>query len=325
MVTRPPDDSAPGLDARLDAEAAAWLARLRGPRRTEATERGLRAWLATDPAHAAAFSRATEVWDLIGGAGAQLDRSLGSRRTGMARWPMAMAAGLALVACLIGGGVLFTGGPAYRTQVGEQQSVILSDGTRLTLNTDSRVRVRYSAGLRRVELDQGEAMFEVAKNPARPFVVVAAGDEVRALGTVFVVRRDQARLAVTLVEGRVSVSEPGKAGRRVLAVLTPGQRLTVRPEAGSGIDHPRIEAVTAWRRGQVMFDDVSLLDAAEELNRYGGRRIVVGDPSLGAMKISGVFSTSDPGAFAAAAAQLLDLSVRSDDGRVVLERADARG
>jgi transmembrane sensor len=209
--------------------------------------------------------------------------------------------------------------------VGEQQTVRLSDGTRLTLNTDSRVVIRFSAGQRRVALLKGEAMFEVAKNPHRPFIVLASGEEVRALGTVFLVRKDAADVKVTLVEGKVSVTAPGKSERRLVAVLAPGQRLTLRDQAAAAaIDRPKLDAVTAWRRGQVMFDDVSLREAAAELNRYGGRRILVGDPSLDGLKISGVFSTSDPEAFAAAASQLLGLSVRSDAHGMILERSAAR-
>jgi transmembrane sensor len=321
-VGRTPDTTAP--DPRLDAEAAAWLSRLQDSARTPATEHAFKAWLAADSAHAAAFSRATDVWDLIGGAGALVDRSAPSRRP--ARHPQwALAATLAAVTCLAAAGLFATRDPTYRTRTGEQQSVTLSDGTRVTLNTDSKLTVDYRPGERRVKLERGEAMFEVAKNPNRPFIVAAAGEEVKALGTVFVVRRDSARVAVTLVEGKISVSAPERSQRRVLAVLGPGQRLTVRPEAGSAIDHPKLEAITAWRRGQVMFDDSSLIDAAAEMNRYGARRVVVGDPSLGGLRISGVFATSDPAAFAQAMAQIYGRSVRPEADDLVLEKATGRG
>lgn len=320
MVTSAGEAGGTAADPRIEAEAAAWLARLRGPQRSPQAERAFRAWLAADPRHEDVFSRATELWDLVGGAGAPLDRA---PQPWLARRPLALAAALAALACLAGGGAVLMRDPTYHTRIGEQQSVVLSDGTRMTLNTDSRVVVRYSAGLRRVKLDRGEAMFEVAKNPRRPFIVVAAGEQVRALGTVFTVRRDGPGVAVTLIEGRVSVSEKTGASPRLVAMLAPGQRLTVRPDAGSAVDRPRLEAVTAWRRGQVVFDDTSLLDAAQELNRYGGRRILVGDPSVGSMRISGIFSASDPDTFAAVASQALGLSVHADDRGLVLTRARA--
>jgi transmembrane sensor len=185
------------------------------------------------------------------------------------------------------------------------------------------VAVHYAAGERRIRLDRGEALFEVAKNPARPFIVVAGDEQVRALGTVFMVRRGAAAVAVTLLEGKVSVTTPERSDHRPSTVLAPGQRLTVRAEVGAALDRPKLDAVTAWRRGQAVFDNTALIDAAAELNRYGGRTLVIGDPSLSGLKVSGGFATSDTAEFAAAVAALYDLSIEQDGDRIVLVKNTA--
>jgi transmembrane sensor len=306
----------------VTAEAAAWLARLQGPARTPAAESAFKDWLAADAAHARAFARVTDVWDVLPGA-ATYGQAKARPRPARAI-SVLVAASLAVL--VIGGGLAgyLMRHPSYRTEMGEQRTVALADGTRVTLNTDSRLVVDYRPGERIVRLTRGEALFEVAKNPARPFIVQAGDEQVRALGTTFEVRTDHAKVAVTLIEGRVEVSKhpPGAASVRV-AVLSPGERVVVRPDAPTSpaaIDRPKVEAVTAWRRGEVMFDDVSLADAITELNRYGDSHIVVADPALAAIRVSGVFETHDPAEFADAMAQLYGLRVEHDGDQIALAK-----
>ena len=118
-----------------------------------------------------------------------------------------MMAAAALVALVVGG-VLYWRSLGITTELGEQRNLTLSDGTRVALNTATKIRVRYDNAARRVELERGEALFEVAKVPARPFVVIAGGRRVTAVGTSFVVRRDNEEVAVTLLEGKVTVTIP---------------------------------------------------------------------------------------------------------------------
>ena len=311
------------------AEAAAWLARLQGEGRTPATEAAFKDWLA-DPAHAKAFSRATETWEIIPGAAAlrpeRAARPMHHSRPRLGRRGGLLAPALVaatLIVAVVGAGAAFLArDPVYATAVGHQQSLTLDDGTRVALNTGSRLVVDYSRATRRVRLERGEAMFEVIKDARRPFIVVAGDEQVRALGTAFVVRRDRGRVAVVLVEGRVEVSRKAQDQAKPvrLAVLSPGERLTVRADAGVALDRPKLEAATAWRRGQVMFDDSSLIDAVAELNRYGGAQVVVGDPSLAGLRVSGVFAAQDPDAFAEAVAQLHGLRREAVDDRIVLRR-----
>jgi transmembrane sensor len=308
----------------IEAEAAAWLARLNGGARTAATDQAYQAWLAADPAHVAAAERAQAIWEKLPGVGEMIEDQepihQPIHRPMRSRVPMiaALAAAAAIVVV-----IPFAAGHdvTYETRVGELRTINLSDGSRVSLNTGTRVVVDYRRGERRVRLEQGEAFFEVAKNPERPFLVTAGDETVRALGTAFLVKRSGEDVAVTLVEGKVEVRAQG--ARKVLskAVLTPGQRLTVQHENGLAYDRPAIEAVTAWRRGEAVFDNATLLSAAAELNRYGMNRVVVADPEVGSLRISGVFSTRDPAEFAAVASQVHGLKVdKNANGVIVLKR-----
>nr|WP_257215131.1 FecR domain-containing protein [Sphingomonas sp. R-74633] len=199
---------------------------------------------------------------------------------------------------------------AYSTAIGEQKVATLEDGSRIALNTDSSVEVRYDAKERLVELDRGEAMFEVAHNSARPFLVRAGDKQVRAVGTSFVVRREGGTVIVTLLQGKVSVTDIRPAATKPLPTyLNPGDRLRAPLEGPAQIDAQPADIATAWRRGQAMFSDTPLADAVIELNRYGGPRLIVDDPRLAGLRISGVFATNDTGEFARAVAALHGLRV----------------
>jgi transmembrane sensor len=295
------------------AEAGAWLARLQGPERTAASEAAFKAWLASDVANARAFAQVTEAWELVPGAA----RPAAKPRRSLA--PLAMAASL-ILAVAAGGTAYLLRDPVYETVVGGHRTVTLNDGTRVSLNTDSRMVIDYRRHERRVRLERGEALFEVAKNKARPFIVEAGEENVRALGTTFVVRRDAAKVEVTLIEGRVEVSKP-KAARASasVSVLSPGQRATVRG-AKVALDRPQLKAVIAWRHGELLFDDVSLLTAAAEVNRYGETHVVLGDPNLNEIRVSGVFETGAPNEFAVAIATLHGLKTETAGADIILTR-----
>jgi transmembrane sensor len=304
------------------AEAAAWLVRLQQANRDAATESAFKEWM-RDPAHARAFAHATAVWEIIPGAARVGKTTAPPARGGVSRLlPTLVMAGLAVTIIVGGLAAYLTRNPVYTTKVGEMETVTLSDGTRVALNTDSKLVVAYTRAERRLRLERGEAMFEVTKNPQRPLVVQAGQEQVRALGTTFTVRRDREKLAVVLLEGRVEVGRrvAGRSQVSRVAVLAPGQRLTVRSDAGAAVDYPKIETAIAWRRGELMFDGAPLLDAVAELNRYGGAQVQVGDPTLAALHVSGVFQTHDPAEFALAIAELHHLRVVRDGDTLVLWR-----
>lgn len=315
---------------RTAAEAAAWLARLESTGRTEATEAGLRAWLDADASHRTAFERAMDLWAILPGAAALRDGydsrpappPTFGRKMGAHARSLALVASLLLVAVISGWWVLQQP-TSYTTVVGEQKVATLEDGTRIALNTDTHLSVRYEEKKRSIVLDDGEAMFEVARNPARPFIVTAGNKSVTAIGTSFIVRKTGGVVTVTLISGKVRIdTHPASAGAPAVqsTMLTPGERFAVAGDAAAMVTPVSSEAATAWRRGQVIFNDTPLSAAIAELNRYGGPQIDVGDPRLGGLTVSGVFATNDTAEFADAVAALHGLAVDRDAGRIRLGR-----
>ena len=313
----------------IDAEAAMWLARVQRGLGSPEQERALADWLEEDGRHRAAFGRACEIWDLIPGSlePALLDR--GPEPLGVIAPPKARVArrvaAMAMLALLFLTAAPISGlrGDRYETGTGEQRMVRLADGTRVTLNTNSAIAVDYDSGQRSVRLERGEALFEVSKDPARPFVVQHRQERVRALGTTFVVRDGREQTAVTLIEGRVEVSHKPRGGTgaaRRIAILTPGERITLTAKAGAVVDHPALNIVTAWQKGEVMFDDTRLIDAAAEFNRYVDDREIVTDPSVASVRLSGVFATRDPMQFAETVALLHQLNVEIRGNEIHLSR-----
>jgi transmembrane sensor len=206
----------------------------------------------------------------------------------------------------------------------------LNDGTRILLNTDTRLILEESDSRRHVRLERGEALFEVTKDPMRPFVVTTGGKDVVALGTSFIVRHESNRLAVTLMEGRVAVSpvpalQTGAEVRTTGATndqvfLEPGQRLTVQGRELPVLDHPPLEIVAAWRRGEVVLENTRLQDAVEEMNRYSEFKLVIEDPSVADIRISGLFRTGDSVRFAHAVAETYRLAVKREPRRILISQ-----
>jgi transmembrane sensor len=342
------DDRPPVVSPEVAAEAAVWVARLHGPSRSRDMERECLAWQARSAAHRHAFERCTETWQdvpriSLATAYAAGARSSDSSRRGGAWWRghRRLAAGLALGVFVLGGGLSllvqqWRSAGVYATGVGEQRVVVLGDGTRMSLNTASRVRVELGSSIRLVSVqDGGEVLFEVARDPRRPFMVRAGGSEIVAVGTSFSVRVDRSSragrdsLSVTLLEGKVTVRPVAEGGGSGVApgspvAMQPGERLTLAKAEGAAKvvlarDRPRADQVLAWRRSEAVFDDVSLNDAVAEMNRYSRTPIVlVSDPATGTRRVSGQFRTGDNLAFATAVAAVHGLVLREQPGRLEL-------
>jgi transmembrane sensor len=217
----------------------------------------------------------------------------------------------------------------YSTNVGEQRWLTLTDGSVIELNARSRVKVEYTSDARRVDLLEGQALFHVAKNKQRPFIVDTGDTRVRAVGTSFDVYRAKNGTVVTVIEGRVAVGtsqQPTRAGssgsqseraalgsysaRRVgressssgaggLAatgeiLIAAGEQLVVTPAAVPQPKPADIATVTAWSRKSLVFDASPLTSVAEEFNRYSVRPLVIEDAALADFRVSGVFSSVDP-------------------------------
>ncbi len=317
------------LSREVRAEASAWIAKLHGAERSPELEEDFRSWLGASTENARAFEHMTEIWDAIaqvdvGGMPRPVDREpLDRFDHPKRRLDFALVAACALVIALgVAWFVMMDG--TYSTGIGEQRIVNLDDGSRIHLNSATTIDVDIGRTARRLRLVRGEAFFDVAKDPTRPFIVTAGEHSVTALGTSFVVRFDPHRLAVTLVEGRVAVAEQGvvkddntpvrslqsgasEAGN--IVVLEPGERVTF-PEGGSAtIDLPRADATAAWRRGEVVLNDTPLSDAVVEMNRYQRQQIVLEGDDLGRLPISGIYRAGNNEDFANAVAVVYGLEV----------------
>jgi len=188
----------------------------------------------------------------------------------------------------------------YQTIAGERRVITLSDGSKLSLDANSEVTVRYGKHDRSLHLLKGQARFDVAHDRKRPFSVVAGNQRVVATGTAFNIDMAGPKVLVTLIEGHVVVLEetggivtgsPAASPRTIS--LRAGQQLSVAPSLPPEIAPADVRRVTAWTVGQLMFDDEPLSSVVERVNRYGGMQIVIADPQVGAMKISGVFNAGD--------------------------------
>lgn len=343
-------EEAPHVTRAIAAEAALWVARLHGPSRTREMELQCLQWQAQSAAHRHAFERCTDTWMEVPNAArlGGFSSGLGGESPGEgssgggAPGPRRLLLQLAVVAAVAaaGTGWLLTGeADDYRTEVGEAKSVMLADGTRMSLNTDTRVEVDLGPKRRLVQVAGGEVAFEVAKDAARPFVVRVGGSEVEALGTVFAVRLLPSEpLAVTLVEGRVAVRASARAGADAVAppqplVMKPGDRVVLTRALGPGaavaprLDRPRLDQVLAWQRNEAVFDGASLADAVAEMNRYSRTPVVL----VGALAradgtgwlVSGQFRTGDNAGFARALATLHGLTLQQKAGRLELSQGTA--
>lgn len=307
----------------VQAEAAAWLARLHSDQ-DAAVREALDAWLMEDPAHAAAFERAKEIWAILPRAARSSEVEINLRSSGQLQPWLRPALAIAASLVLGLGALWWSIGAAgdYVTRPGEQQVATLGDGSRIALNTDSRIDVRFGADSRRITLDRGEAMFEVARDADRPFIVVAGDTRVEALGTVFTVRRNDDEVIVTLIKGEVAVTRDSPAARGASEsrmVMRPGERLTKPATGPTRVESTSVERATAWRRGQTIFDDTPLGEAVTELNRYGGPQVMIEDPRVAALPVSGVFTTNALD-FAQAVADLHHLTVERDGDTLLLQR-----
>jgi transmembrane sensor len=238
------------------------------------------------------------------------------RRPVWNRWKFAVAA---LLIVVIGGFLWWNPDrPAlqrYATAHGEQKTWRLADNSVLRLNTDSAVTVRYRPAERLIEIDRGQAFFEVAHEPTRRFRVVAGATNIVAVGTQFDVYRDRASTVVTVVEGQVTVA-PDSTLSRTLHVTAGGQ---VRVTAGTLPDRTTpvdAERSTAWLRRQIAFDQESLGAVAAEFNRYGAVPIKIETASLNTLMISGVFAADDTETFLAFLRTLDDVTVETTSTQI---------
>lgn len=302
-------------------EAASWFAGNRTSASAETAE-DFDSWLSADSANQAAYAAAEAIWSDLDTvlapyrepAPASVPARSGFLAKGAGRWAALGAACIAILLATVF--FLRPGGEMFSTAVGAQQVAVLDDGTRVSLNTATRLKVSYGDQRRVVRFDHGEALFDVARDPARPFVVAVDDYRVTALGTSFVVRRDAKGAWVTLIEGSVRVTGAG-AGE---TVLKPGERLMFADDA-TRIDRPELNRLTAWRHGELVFDRTPLPEAVYEINRYTDTPIVVNDPQARSRHVTGSFRVHRSEEFAKSIAALYGLKAERREDSIVLEPA----
>jgi transmembrane sensor len=347
----------------IEARAAELLARRESDRWSPSDEAELQAWLDASTAHRVAFLRVEAAWEAMGrlkALGAGLPRRTvptpetlesiqpgtanvrpmepapvplpppAARRSYRAIAGIAASVVVAIGLALASYRALFAG-ERYATPVGAVASLPLADGSRMTLNSGSKVRVLFSERRRQVDLSQGEAFFEVAHDGQRPFVVHAGKQRIVAVGTQFSVRRTGDEVQVVVTEGRVRVdtgegpggtaSVPDAARERIAPiVLSAGGVARARKDEVVVDERPVAEAeeILSWRSGYVFFRDTRLDEAVAEFNRYNTRQIVIGDPEVAAMTLTGKFRATNSDAFVNLLEQTYGVEVERTDARVVL-------
>jgi transmembrane sensor len=334
--------------ADTEERASDWLIRRDSGHWTQVEQSQLHQWLDASTENRVAFLRLELAWEECArlkalGAGVPGDEPpppgrwnitpfFDSPRPAVVRtrgWRFAVAASV-LLAVLVGvGGYRLQGHGTdrYVTPVGGRASVPMIDGSKITLNTNSQLRVALTATLRRVDLHQGEAFFEVAKDGQRPFWVAAGKKRIVAVGTKFSVRRDGDDIEVIVTEGKVRVEDNAPESRTVFAasarppvLLTPG---AIARAGDAGVLVERIsmqEAEThlSWRGGVLMFRDQSLAAAAAEFNSYNVRQIVIDDAAVGALKLEGNFTATNVDGFVRLIESGFPVRATLHDDRIVL-------
>jgi transmembrane sensor len=314
----------------VDDRAAVWAAKVDGGALAPAEKAALDAWLEADLRHFGAYAKAMAVLAhadkarALGGTFELSDVNAGNTQE-LSRRKFAFAG--AIAATLVAG-IGFEAWRllqerSYETRLGETLVVPLDDGSVMTLNTDSKAVVRYTQERRDIQLVRGEALFDVAKNKKRPFIVEAAGTQVRAVGTSFTVSLLANRPVEVLVrEGVVEINRPA-------VPVAPPVRLAANNSAVAPPDAPIRTAVLekaqlaralSWREGRLAFEGETLEDAAAEFARYSDVHIEIADPEVAHMTVTGLFVSNDPVGFAKALALSLDLHATVHDNFVRLSR-----
>jgi transmembrane sensor len=328
--------------ARATQEAIQWWSRIgvEPPAEVSRADRELfTQWLRESPLHVAELLRIAHVHDALGrfklwseiecDASGESDNVIPLRevtdgspeeasgpRTVEPRSRVAVWA-IAACACVVAGVgawlALGTRGTVIETELAERRQVMLSDGTIVQLEPETRLRVNFEDHLRGVALEQGRALFRVTKDAQRPFVVSADHTSVRAVGTAFGVESEKRGVVVTVAEGKVAVGRSG-------VFVTAGQQVTI-PSSGAAEPVRAVDTARAlaWAHGQLIFENDTLADVVGEFNRYNRTQLRISDPQLAARRVSGVFEATDTETLLAFIRQSgTDVSITHTDGGVVI-------
>jgi len=316
------------MTARLSSkevydEAACWAAKIDAGSLSPEEQTALETWLAADTRHYGALAQASAL--LV-----PAQRPASMRTVEPISPPRrsfvlggSIAAGLAVAAVGVSYVARIWGEGRYRTQIGEMRVIPLNDGSVVTLNTNSEIVVRYSQAQRNIELLQGEALFDVAKNKQRPFIVQSGTTQVRAVGTSFSVKALPDRPVQVLVrEGIVEVKRRDVPVAPTVMVASNGRAIAPvdAPIVANPVETAEVGRELAWRVGRIAFHGEPLGEAAAEFSRYSAVRIQIDDPQVANEKVIGLFVSTDPVGFANAVAVSFDLRAEINGERIRLSR-----
>jgi transmembrane sensor len=328
------------------AEAADWFARLHDG---EISAEEILEWqrlMASKPPFAAAYARIEGVWNAIGevrspalaapekaqndpyDGSISVSEWLSTRPSTSSRWRTSglLAASVAVIAAatlwVFGAGSL--SGTVLQTPAGQNQAFILADGSRLNLGANTHVEVTFEATARSINLSRGEAFFAVAKDPKRPFTVRAGGATATAVGTEFSVNRGPGQVVVAVIEGRVLVGSSAAANDSERAVLETkqlkaGEEILVNTGVAGSRGHlGEVTAGIGWQDGRLAFQSEPLSRILEDVNRYASKPILLDDPSIGDLMITGTVVQSEMKGWLASLEKSLPVRVVEDSQRITI-------
>ncbi|MDP5278735.1 FecR domain-containing protein [Sphingomonas sp. DG1-23] len=308
---------------RIEEEAADWA--VRHPLDSDGRAR-LDDWLAQDPRRRGALLRAMAGLSAIECALVAEDAAMPPARPARLptrRWMLAGGGGA--IAAGVAAAIGWPRGSRYvATARGEIRRLPLEDGSIATINTNSELRIRLDSDSRRIELEQGQAWFQVAKDRTRPFLVDAGIAQARAVGTAFSVIRGGDGVQVAVTEGAVAVWPSDSSG--MMTILQAGQFANFRSAAAGpviGSAPEDIERALAWRNGEISLENESLAEAIAQFNRYNRQQMVLADPGLADERLVGLFKIDKPADFAAMLAASLDVEVTAGPTEIRIARKTA--
>lgn len=313
------------------AQASAWLARLQRDDVGETDGLEFDAWLAASPANGEAYRAALSAWHAFEARPEAVLEELAAETRRAARRPAAtrrwmVGGGMAVAAALTAVAVLPTlDGPAnvqtYSTAKGQHQRVTLADGSVVDLNAETRMTVRFARRERRVELGDGQAIFDIAHDRTRPFTVEASGRAVRVLGTQFDVRNRSGDVTVTVARGRVQVRPVASSKTGQAFALGPGQRLAIGKAGVARLTAVDAQEALGWRSGRLVYRGEPLAEVVADLNRQFVEQIEVTDPTLARLPVTGVIVLDDHASVATRLSLMLPVrSVPSEQGLLLLRK-----
>lgn len=332
--------AAPVANEKME-EAALWCIQLSEGTLDEDEWAEFETWLA-NPGHAALFQDAIAVWQASGAIGdrpriislrteALTEFRNASRRRWLTAsrrmwWPLGYAA--ALLLSLGTGAYWYVNQPSrYETGIGERQVAMLDDGSRVSIDAVTAMTVRMKDEARQVELIEGRAKFDVAKDPLRPFTVTAGDKLIAAVGTSFSVEMIDGEVRVILYEGQVEIRDRSDSARSAAAasqrlLMTPGSEFigTAGSTKAAQITRPDLSQSLSWEQGLINFDQEPLARAVERMNRYATKRIVLADPGIGGIAVDGVYKAGDVDAFVEGIVALHPVRQRRGNGEIILDR-----